>query len=606
MNEVKIIVTARNDTFQEFERVRKHVAQINGDLDKLSKSLPGKLGKGPGEKAGEELRKGFQFAFGSIGEVFKAMPAEMKIAGAGAGAALGAAMLPAIGAAISGGVLAAFGAGAVAVGLKQAANDPIVQDAAGALGDSISAHMKVLSTPFNQEALVALDKASAGWQRNAVHVQRAFEAGARYVQPLVDGAMGFVDEVMPAVARAVERAKPVIDVLALGLPKLGAAVASAFDQMTAHGDESAAAIQALLDFVSMTVIAVGALVGHLTEAFHVTLKTGEMLSKWGAALVDLLPTFQFLKDYAHDAHDQFERLLAIAEGRTPGVTGAVIAMGSATDGLAQDTRRAAREVEALNKAFDDLFNRTMSVDKAAIRYQESIDALTESIKENKRNIDIGTEAGRANRQAILDVVSAIEAQRDAAIKAGGGSVAATEQANAAYNTQLELLRAQLRALKFTESQIDSLINKYNILAQPLTKRITVHVVETGARTPARGLYAQAQGGITPAMPYLGAASGMMIGGFGNMTVTGENGAEIADFPPGTNVKSHPQSRTLVADALASIGGAGGVRGGVTRIEVGAAPQIADAFVDAIVRQLTFRVSAAGGGSEGVNRVFGGM
>lgn len=603
MNEVKIIVTAQNQTFQEFERVRRHIAQINGDLDKLTKSLPDKLGGKTGQKAGEELRKGIQFGFKSFGDLMSAMPTELKVAGAAAGATLAAAMLPAIGATISAGVLAGLGGGAVAFGIKQAANDPAVQDAAGALGETISDHLKVLTTPFTQPTLEALDVAAQVWERNAVHLERAFVAGAKYVRPLTDAVASFANEVIPALARGVERAEPVIDAASSAIPKLGKAVASAFDDMTANADESAAALTALTDFISISIIGVGKFIGLLTEAFATTLRFGAAMSGWQEDFLEAIPAAGFFAGYMRDVNDEFERLLAIAEGRAPRVVGSVREIGSATDGLAQDTRRAAREVEALNKAFDDLFNRTMNVDKAAIRYQQAIDDLTETLRENGRTLDINTQKGRDNREAILDVVSAIEASRDAAIKAAQGSVEGTEAANRAYNKQLDALREQLRLLGYNKAEIDALINKYNILAQPLRKTITVTVVEQGGRIPARGLYAQAAGGITPAVP--GYAGGGMVGGAG-MIESGEYGRELGFLPPGTMMKSNAQSRTLVADALAGIGGWGGIGRSNVTLEVVPSPSAGPAFIDALIRELQWRVRGAGGGTEGVTRVFGGM
>lgn len=599
MNEVEIIITAENRTFQEFERVRRHIHGIADDLDKLSKSIPGKF-SAPGtkqkikEELGDGIKGGIEFGMSGIGDVVKAMPTEMKVAGAALGAMVGLQAASAAAAILTGGILAGAAAGAVIGGLKLAAQDPEVKAAGSALGERITANMQAMAVTagFNSQAITSLDKVGEAWGRNSAKIRDAMDAAARYVQPLTDAVIAFGEEVLPSITKAVQRAEPVVKVLSTGIPQLGKGLGQALDDMTKNADEGAAALQMVFDITTALIGALGNAVDKGAQFFGTMLDVGSAVSGAAEDVVDILPTFGFLKDYVRGANDEFEKLRDISDGATPKITG----FGEGIKGTAGETRdmeraarNATRAVADLNAAFELAFGVMMNVEESTIAVKLGFIEMREELKELGRFTDLNSEKGLRGTQIINDQISALERQRDAAIKAGDGSKEATDAANRAYLAGIDTLRKMLKDLGLLTPAMEAYLAKWRELVAPKTVSITakVNVVESGGLV--RGgtrTFAMASGGVVPA----GAASGMMLGG-GSLTKVGEFGEEYARFPPGTQIYNTGATKRI--DAAMASGGAGG--GPPLRIEVSAAPSFGSAFVDETIRQLRFRVRMEAGG-----------
>lgn len=589
MNEVEIVITAENRTFQEFERVRQHIRGISSDLDKASESLPEKLGKKTGQKAGQALKEGLSFSLSAL----KDMPTEMKIAAGVLGAALGLQAASAAAGIISGAMLAGAAAGAVIGGLKLAAKDPAVQDAATGLGERVTANLQAMATTsgFAGEAITSLDKLGDAWGRNSVLVRDAMQSASRYVQPFTDGLIAFGEEVVPALTRAVHRAEPVVKIVSSGLAQLGKGLGAMLDDMTKNADEGAAALQMVFDITTALVGALGNAVDKGTKFYGTMLEVGSAVSGVMEDFTDALPTIPFFSDYMHDVNDEFEKLRDISNGTATEIVGFSHGI-KGTAGELQDMDRAAkasaRAIAELNTQFETTFKTMMTLEESTIAVKLGFIDMREELKELGKVTDLNSEKGLHAKQIILDQVQALERQRDAAIKAGDGSKEATDAANKAYLAGIDTVRKMLKELGLLTPAMDAYLRQWDLLTQPKTVQVRVNVVETGGRTPARGIYAQASGGLTPTGVFA-AASGMLLGG-GSLTKVGEYGEEYARFPPGTQVYNAGQTKRIDA-AMAGMGGGGGP----LQIEVTAAPSFGSAFVDETIRQLRFRVRTEAGG-----------
>lgn len=102
-----------------------------------------------------------------------------------------------------------------------------------------------------------------------------------------------------------------------------------------------------------------------------------------------------------------------ADGSTPQIAGAA----EATEDLAEGGEDAADAAENLAKALDALNGPTLDVRDATRQYQEAMDAAVAAAAENGQTLDINTEAGRKNAEAL-----------------DGVATSAMEQANAIYNS----------------------------------------------------------------------------------------------------------------------------------------------------------------------------
>jgi hypothetical protein len=75
----------------------------------------------------------------------------------------------------------------------------------------------------------------------------------------------------------------------------------------------------------------------------------------------------------------------------------------AIDGVNTSAEAYAQTLQQIISAQEQLANDFADSEHAQINYQASIDAANDALKENKQNTDISTEAGRANKEALLGI-----------------------------------------------------------------------------------------------------------------------------------------------------------------------------------------------------------
>lgn len=106
---------------------------------------------------------------------------------------------------------------------------------------------------------------------------------------------------------------------------------------------------------------------------------------------------------AMDASGQkFEDMQAAMEGTEDSADSTAGAVESLT--VAYESN-----AEAVQEAYDQTMayiNGALSAERAAMAYEEAIDAVSDAVDKNGKTLDIGTEKGRANRSALLDIADA--------------------------------------------------------------------------------------------------------------------------------------------------------------------------------------------------------
>src|SRR5262249_37738139 len=120
-----------------------------------------------------------------------------------------------------------------------------------------------------------------------------------------------------------------------------------------------------------------------------------------------------------------------------------------------------------------IFAATMGLDQATLHWNESLTRLGETLKDNGRTIDVHTEKGQANREAILSSVTANMQLYQAQLAAGMSA----HDAGASYDTNTAALERQLLKAGLTKQQVDELIGKYrgvpaNVNTDIVTKGLT--------------------------------------------------------------------------------------------------------------------------------------
>ncbi len=123
--------------------------------------------------------------------------------------------------------------------------------------------------------------------------------------------------------------------------------------------------------------------------------------------------------------------------------------------------KTAKEVSALvalDKAMDSAFNRTLNANEAAIRWEEALDGVTASVKENGRSLDITTPSGQANARAINGAAEAAWEMRRANI-ANNMEVG---EANRRYQESINKLVGVGKQAGLSKSELDKLSGQYRI------------------------------------------------------------------------------------------------------------------------------------------------
>ncbi|MEU6397883.1 hypothetical protein ABZ867_12985 [Streptomyces cinnamoneus] len=270
-----------------------------------------------------------------------------------------------------------------------------------------------------------------------------------------------------------------------------------------------------------------------------------------------------------------------------------IAVQQKLDMQKQSAAGLAQSINALNSAY-------LQARGDARAMEAAIDAATESLKKNGKTLDENTEKGRANNQALDAIAATTMKATESALANGQGWEAAQaiwergrgklietagamglnrDQARALADqilatpdktavlrgnmedlqAKLDNARAQLRTVPDSRkaevrAEIADLENKIararSLLGGMKTDyHVRIHYIQTGY-IPSGGhqFEGMAHGGI------IGAAGG---GARSRMTLVGEQGPELVDLPPGSRVRSNPDSKRIAAGMAASGGSGGG-------------------------------------------------
>lgn len=359
--------------------------------------------------------------------------------------------------------------------------------------------------------------------------------------------------------------------VAAGIVGIGAAFMVAFDQIDKA--RKSANLQRLAEEFSATGAGMDELFekaksGNLWEFVGVFTKLRQMSPEVAEAFIDQA-------EAAGVADDM------IAKMRN-GLADTVSAQQAAAD-AAEDAKSAVEKeadaVSAFNDSLDKMLGKTLDVPEAQAAFTQALAATadqmarqTEEFGANATSMDVNTEAGAANTEMIAGLVRAgadvLTSMRDQG--------ASSADLRSEQERQIDSIRRVAGQLGLERGAVDRLIE--GLMAIPSQRRteiqvsrgaamaaiaavqsainnlhgktVTVRVTATGAGAGLLGGFlGQAHGGIVGAARGIGrAATGGPRTGW---TWVGEQGPELAQLPPGTQVKSHGDSMRMGA------GGGGG-------------------------------------------------
>jgi hypothetical protein len=142
-------------------------------------------------------------------------------------------------------------------------------------------------------------------------------------------------------------------------------------------------------------------------------------------------------------------------------------------GTAQTAEEAAEATKKLADAKADAAGNAMDLITAENEYAEKLPQLTKDIASNGKTLDVNTEAGRANRDSLVDLAKTQTDLRDSAISAGEG----VEQVTARVQVSRDAFIAAAIAAGATDEAAAALADTYGLIPADVATQIKANGTE---------------------------------------------------------------------------------------------------------------------------------
>lgn len=430
------------------------------ELEKLKKNIAGTL-DAAGKLGGQEFGKSFSASIQGIAATPWVGPI---IVSSIVSAIIAAA--PAIGAALNGAVLGGIGTGVLALGIVGQVKSPMVHDAFVALGHDLQSALTQSTSSFAAPLVAAAHTLSANLRVALLGID--FQSLSAVIEPLARGVAGLVQEMGPGLRQALAASLPILLELARQLPQLGAAISDMLASMASGGQGAEQGFRALLIVIETVIRMVGQAIGFLSQAWGVITSVGEAITGLAAKILGWVPV---LGTWAEKMHGIWE---AIKGGNLGDVSLAMDDFASsasgaatATGGVSSAMANAYDTANMLRSAYDALNGKAIGTAQAQINMTQSVDALTQSMKNNAHSFDAATVKGAANLEAYL---RGAQAARDYA-QAVLDQTHDVNAANAAYSTSIGRLDAAARQSGATAAQVRGLHDQYASLPPLISTKV---------------------------------------------------------------------------------------------------------------------------------------
>jgi hypothetical protein len=373
------------------------------------------------------------------------LPAELKVA-------LGAALLVslpvagALGASLATAVITSFLTG-LSAGLAVALGSQltVVQNQ----WQLTLAHLRDLTVQWAQPVvgplLTAFDVIRERASQIGPDIARFIELGSRAIVPLIDGIFSLVGNALPYLNSALSNIDTFANVIANGLGRMGTAFGRVIDNI-ANNDDAVTALNDILVLIEDLIYLGGGLVTLFLDVYGVARDIAEAL--------DLFNLINFNTDLADGVRQ-------------------TNSFSNSLRGLFTSTSAETKALDELNKQLEGYVSELNNSWSANINFEQSLDDLTQSLRENGRTTDINTQKGRDNQRAIQDAVLKLREQRDATILLTGD----VDAANATFETNKQRLLDAATAGGITRQRFDELTAAILNVPPPITTGVTAQTLE---------------------------------------------------------------------------------------------------------------------------------
>jgi|GEM_PF-6712116 len=370
-----------------------------------------------------------------------------------------------VGAAIGGAVTAAVGVGAAGL----AGFAAVMADSEGRIKAAAKDLLSSVTQQVTSGGAAAIEPMLAGIRQLKlgladVHLDRIIASAAKFIEPLAAGAARFATYIGQGIQNIIDKGGPTVQMFADELPAIGRAVKSFLDSIASGSAGGERGFRDFLRSLESLIISLGNLIGFLEKAYGAIRSFGDGFESFVSSARDssvilsglLAPVDALLHifDTGRDTASQYGHSLNNA--------------AHDAEVLGNEAKKTAESVQEISSAFQNLgqstagaltnqiLNSMFALDEATLHFQESLNGLSEAVKNNGASLQGNSSKVLANKEALLAAAEANAALYAQNLLAGDSAeVAAGKYANGAAQ-----LRAQAIAAGFNAGQVDNLIGKY--------------------------------------------------------------------------------------------------------------------------------------------------
>lgn len=580
--------------------LKKRVAELEGELKNLIERLNstgdtslekdirkterearkyGRLLKQLGAEIVDDAQKVGKAAGGTLieglADGFKTGSAALKGAGIPILIGIAVAAAPAVGATIGAAVLGGVGAGGILGGVAAAVNDPFIGEAAEKLGGQLGAAFTELGrSTFGGPLLESFQILETAGKNFASGIKPGLQGVAPLLVPLANGLEGLATHAVPGLNKALTAAKPVLRILADELPQIGDAIADFFGSVADGQGGATMAMKGLLDTIEATTVAAGNVIEVLSNIFEWSVNATAGINSF---LGDAFSWVPFIGDNLQNLGHRTEEMAAAAQ---KGKSDANDFSGS-LDVVGTSAADAAAQIEGMKNAIDDLFGIEMGLERAQVAAAQGMKDLVKELRDGPKVIDLVSEAGIRNRQALDSQITALNDVRKAQIESG----MPIEEANKRFRNQIDTITNLAHGLGFAGKEFDTFMAKWRSAPDEAEKIYRFKIEATAGSATAWSMVRAAERQLE------GRATGGPVKA-GRTYRVGENGPEIVTFGEDGYVHNAADTRAMMSGAS---GGAASAWGGSGMQEIRVVIDI-QGDDEEQVRRIRKQVDVLGGGN----------
>lgn len=340
----------------------------------------------------------------TLGEVFAALPSQVKGVAIAGGAVMAAQLAPLLGAAVGGAVIGGVGAGGLVGGIVSAAQDPQVKAAAVDMVETVRRPFDMMGRDFVAPVIRSLDILGRTGERALSGMSGEIRGLAPVAMQLAVGISGMTSEALPGLRDALKAAQPVLHMLANELPELGDAFGDMLSTISDGSDGAILGLSALLDLVENLLRFTGGAVRAFENTFEVMVGAQERMASVGATAFGWLPgvghAMRNARDQAREWQGELARATAEAE------SGGARTEHSFTE-ISRAAEEATRQIETyrdeLRAAADPMF----ALIRATDRVGDAQRGYNEAVEEHGRSSEQARDANMALAEAAIDLQGAM-------------------------------------------------------------------------------------------------------------------------------------------------------------------------------------------------------